>query len=86
LRPKPYGYSVSQTLVSVLRACGAELTRANVMKQAANIHDQKLPMMLPGITISTSPDDFAPVKQMQLAKFDGTTWRLFGEVIAGSGS
>jgi branched-chain amino acid transport system substrate-binding protein len=81
-----YGYSVSQTLISVLKACGNDLTRVNVMRQAANICDQKLPMMLPGITISTSADDFAPVKQMQLAKFDGNTWRLFGEVISGSGS
>ena len=82
-----YGYSVSQTMVSVLRECGNDLTRANVMKQAANMRDQKLPMLLPGITISTSADDFAPIKQMQLAKFDGTTtWRLFGDVISGSGS
>jgi branched-chain amino acid transport system substrate-binding protein len=81
-----YGYSVSQTLISVLKACGNDLTRVNVMRQAANIRDQKLPMMLPGITISTGADDFAPIKQMQLAKFDGNTWRLFGEVISGSGS
>jgi len=81
-----FGYSVSQTMVSVLKACGDNLTRANVMKQAASIHDQKLPMVLPGITISTSTDDFAPIKQMQLGKFDGSTWRLFGEVISGAGS
>ena len=81
-----YGYSVSQTLISVLKACGNDLTRVNVMRQAANIRDQKLPMVLPGITISTSGDDFAPIKQMRMAKFDGTTWRLFGEVISGSGS
>ena len=81
-----YGYSVSQTLISVLKACGSDLTRANVMRQAANIRDQKLPMVVPGITISTSMDDFAPIKQMQLSKFDGNTWRLFGEVISGSGS
>ena len=80
------GYSVAQTLVPVLKACGDDLTRQNIMKQAASIHDLKLPMLLPGITISTSADDFAPIKQMQLMKFDGTTWRLFGEVISGSGS
>jgi branched-chain amino acid transport system substrate-binding protein len=79
-----YGYSVSQTMVSVLKACGNDLTRANVMRQAANIRNQKLPMVLPGITISTTADDFAPIKQMQLAKFDGTIWKLFGEVISGS--
>jgi branched-chain amino acid transport system substrate-binding protein len=81
-----YGYSVTQTMVAVLKACGNDLTRENVMKQAANIHDEKLPMLLPGITVSTSATDFAPIKQMQLAKFDGTTWKLFGDVISGSGS
>ena len=80
-----YGYSVSQTLISILKACGNDLTRANVMRQAANIRDQKLPMMLPGIIISTSENDFAPIKQMQLEKFDGNNWKLFGEVISGSG-
>ncbi len=59
---------------------------SNLMKQAASIHDLKLPMLLPGITMSSSADDFAPIKQMQLMKFDGTTWQLFGEVISGSGS
>jgi len=81
-----YGYSVSQTLISVLKACGNDLTRVNVMRQAANIRDQKLPMLVPGITISTSADDFAPIEQMQLVKFDGNTWRPFGGVISGSGS
>jgi branched-chain amino acid transport system substrate-binding protein len=81
-----YGYSAAQTLVAVLRASGDNLTRENVMQQAASIHDLKLPMLLPGITVNTSADDFAPIKQMQLEKFDGTTWKLFGEVISGSGS
>jgi branched-chain amino acid transport system substrate-binding protein len=81
-----YGYSEAQTLVAVLRACGDNLTRENVMQQAASIHDLTLPMLLPGITVNTSADDFAPIKQMQLEKFDGTTWKLFGEVISGSGS
>ena len=80
------GYSVAQTMVAVLKASGDNLTRENVMKQAASIHDEKLPMLLPGIIVSTSADDFAPIKQMQLEKFDGTTWQLFGEVISGSGS
>jgi branched-chain amino acid transport system substrate-binding protein len=80
------GYSVTQTMVAVLKACGNNLTRENIMKQAASIHSETLPMLLPGITVSTSADDFAPIKQMQLAKFDGTTWRLFGDVITGSGS
>ena len=81
-----YGYSFAQTLVAVLKASGDNLTRENVMKQAASIHDMTLPMLLPGIIVSTSADDFAPIKQMQLEKFDGTTWQLFGEVISGSGS
>ena len=81
-----YGYTAAQTMVAVLQACGDTLTRESVMKQAANIHALKLPMLLPGITISTSADDFAPIKQMQLEKFDGTTWKLFGDVISGSGS
>ena len=72
-------------MVAVLKACGDNLTRENVMKQAASIHNLTQPMLLPGITISTSPTDFAPVKQMQMAKFDGTTWQLFGEVISGAG-
>jgi hypothetical protein len=54
--------------------------------QAASLHTLVLPMLLPGITVSTSAHDFAPIKQMQLQKFDGTTWKLFGEVISGSGS
>jgi branched-chain amino acid transport system substrate-binding protein len=81
-----YGYSVAQTLVTVLKASGDNLTRENVMQHAASIRDLKLPMLLPGITVNTSANDFAPIKQMQLEKFDGTTWKLFGEVISGSGS
>jgi branched-chain amino acid transport system substrate-binding protein len=81
-----YGYGAAQTLIEVLKMCGNELTRENIMNQAANIHDLKLPMALPGIVVSTSPTDFAPFKQMQLQKFDGTTWQLFGDVISGSGS
>jgi branched-chain amino acid transport system substrate-binding protein len=81
-----YGYSAAQTMVAVLRTCGDNLTRENLMKQAASIHDLKLPMLLPGIVVSTSETDFAPIKQMQLMKFDGTTWQLFGDVLSGSGS
>jgi branched-chain amino acid transport system substrate-binding protein len=77
-------YSYAQTMVAVLKACGDNLTRENVMKQAASLHGLQLPMMLPGITLSTGPDDFLPVKQMQLEKFDGTTWKLFGEVMSGT--
>jgi branched-chain amino acid transport system substrate-binding protein len=79
-----YGYSAAQTMVAVLKACGNDLTRENLMKQAASVHDLKLPMLLPGVTVSTSATDFAPIKQMQLMKFNGTTWELFGDVISGS--
>ena len=81
-----YGYSCAQTMVAVLKASGDDLTRENVMKQAARIHNEKLPMLLPGVAITTSADDFAPIKQMQLEKFDGTNWKLFGELLSGSNS
>jgi len=81
-----YGYSAAETMVHVLKAAGNNLTRENIMKQAASLNDLKLPMLLPGITISTSATDFAPIKQMQLQKFEGETWKLFGGVISGSGS
>jgi branched-chain amino acid transport system substrate-binding protein len=76
------GYSMAQTMVQVLKQCGDDLTRENVMKQAANLHHLALPMLLPGITVDTSPTDWYPVKQEQLAKFNGTTWVRFGEVMA----
>jgi len=76
-----YGYSVAQTLEAVLRAAGDNLTRANVMKEAANLKDLQLPMLLPGIKINTSPTDFYPIEAVQLAKFNGKTWELFGKVI-----
>jgi len=81
----PDGYGRAQAMVAVLQACGDNLTRENVMKQAASIRGLKLPTLLPGITVSTSADDFEPIKQMQLQRFDGTSWRLFGEVMSGSG-
>ena len=80
------GYSYAQTMVAVLKACGNNLTRENIMKQAASLDHLKLPMLLPGITLSTSATDFAPIKKMQLERFDGTTWKLFGEVISAAGS
>jgi branched-chain amino acid transport system substrate-binding protein len=75
-----YGYTVSQTLVHVLKQCGNDLSRANIMKQAANIKDLSLPLLLPGIKINTSPTDYYPLEQEQLAKFDGERWALFGEI------
>jgi branched-chain amino acid transport system substrate-binding protein len=80
-----YGYTVAQTLVQVLKQCGDDLTRESVMKQAANLKQLVLPMLLPGMKISTSPSDFAPIKQMQLMKFNGKNWELFGPVLSGEG-
>jgi branched-chain amino acid transport system substrate-binding protein len=79
-----YGPSIAATVVQVLKQCGDELTRENVMKQAANLHDFTVPMLLPGITINTSPTDFAPVKQVQMARYDGERWRLFGPLLTGA--
>jgi branched-chain amino acid transport system substrate-binding protein len=78
------GPSGAATVVQVLKQCGDELTRENVMRQAANLHDFTVPMLLPGISINTSPTDFAPVKQIQMARFDGERWRLFGPLISGA--
>jgi len=79
-----YGPSNAATVVQVLKQCGDELTRENVMKQAASLHDLRVPMLLPGITINTSPTDFAPVKQVQMGRFDGVQWHLFGPLITGA--
>jgi branched-chain amino acid transport system substrate-binding protein len=78
------GASLAASTVQVLKQCGDELTRENVMKQAANLHNFTVPMLLPGITINTSPTDFAPIKQIQMGRFDGTQWRLFGPLITGA--
>jgi branched-chain amino acid transport system substrate-binding protein len=75
------GYGAAQTLVQVLKQCGDNLTRENVMKQAANLKDLQLDVMLPGIKINTGPTDFAPLEAEQLARFDGKEWARFGEVI-----
>ena len=77
------GYGVAQTLVQVLKQCGDDLTRANVMKQAANLKDFRTEVLLPGITINTSPTDFAPISQLQLMRFKGERWELFGDIISG---
>ena len=74
-----YGYTVAQTLVQTLKQAGNELTRANVMKQAASL-DMTSPMLLPGIRIKTGPDDFFPIEQEQMMRWDGKTWQLFGKI------
>ena len=76
------GFNMAQTLVQVLKQCGDNLTRANVMKQAANLKDFRTTNLLPGITINTNPIDFAPIKQVQLRRFNGERWELFGPTLS----
>jgi len=77
-----FAYSVSQTLVHVLKECRDDLSKENIMWQAANIVDLQLPMLLPGIKINTRPDDFYPIEQMQLMRFDGVKWVRFGDLLS----
>ena len=74
-----YGYTVAQAMVQVLKQAGDNLTRDNVMKQAASL-DMTLPMLLPGVNVKTGPDDFYPIEREQLGRFDGKTWVLFGKI------
>ena len=76
------GFNMAQTLVQVLEQCGDDLTRENVMRQAANLKDFRTTNLLPGITINTSPIDFAPIKQVQFRRFKGETWELFGPTLS----
>src|SRR5213080_3124275 len=75
-----YGYNVAILMTQVLKQCGNDLSRENIMRQAANVKNLELPLLLPGIKINTSPTDFAPIEQEQLAKFNGEKWDLFGEL------
>jgi len=79
-----YGYNVAILLAHTLKQSGNDLSRENIMRQAASIKNLELPLLLPGIKINTSPTDFAPIEQEQLAKFDGERWALFGEMIDAS--
>jgi branched-chain amino acid transport system substrate-binding protein len=78
------GYGTALTLMQVLKQCGDDLSRANIMKQAANLKNLEIPTLLPGIKINTSPTNFHPIAQMQLVKWDGKTWELFGDVLEGA--
>jgi ABC-type branched-subunit amino acid transport system substrate-binding protein len=77
------GYAVAETVVQVLKQCGDDLTRENVMRQAANLKNFSSDVLLPGIMINTGPNDFFPIEQMQLMRFNGESWELFGDIIAG---
>jgi branched-chain amino acid transport system substrate-binding protein len=78
-----YAYAVARTMVQVLRHCGDDLSRDNVMKQAANLRDYDPGLLLPGIKVNTSPTEFAPIQQLQLMRFKGQTWERFGTVQSG---
>ena len=77
-----YGYTVGATLAQVLKQCGDDLTRENVMRQAANMKGFRVDTLLPGITISTGPEDYAPLEALQLERFNGKQWELFGDVMS----
>ena len=78
-----YGYGVSQTMVKVLEMCGDNLTRENVMKQAASLKDFTPDTLLPGVKINTSATDFAPIDQLRMQRFKGEKWEFFGDIISG---
>ncbi len=82
----PYSYAVSGITMQVLKQCDGDFSRENIMRQAANLKNLQLPTLLAGIVINTSPTDFRPIKQMQLQKWNGSRWELFGNVIEGAGS
>jgi branched-chain amino acid transport system substrate-binding protein len=79
-----YGYSIAQTTMQMLKQCGDDLSRENVMKQAASLNNLALPMLLPGIAINTSATNFAPIKQAQIRRFDGERYVPFGPIITGA--
>jgi branched-chain amino acid transport system substrate-binding protein len=79
-----FSYGVSKTMEHVLRQCGNDFSRENIMKQATNIRDLEVPTLLPGIRVSTSPTNYHPIRQMQLARWTGGTWDRFGGVIEGA--
>jgi branched-chain amino acid transport system substrate-binding protein len=78
-----YGYNAAACLAHVLQQCGDDLSRDNILAQATRIRNLDLPMLLPGVRINTSPTDYNAIRQMQLQTFDGTSWRLFGDVLEG---
>ncbi|UPK36502.1 ABC transporter substrate-binding protein [Bradyrhizobium sp. 186] len=77
-----FGYAAAQTMVKVLQMCGDDLTHENVMKQAASLKDFEPDTLLPGIRINTAPDNFAPIEQLQMMRFKGKKWELFGDIIS----
>ncbi len=78
-----YAYAVTSTVVEVLKRAGDNLTRENVMKQAASLKGVEIPLLLPGIKINTSATDFYPIQSVRLARFKGETFELFGDILSG---
>jgi branched-chain amino acid transport system substrate-binding protein len=78
-----YGYHVAIVMIHVLKECGDDLSRDNVLRQALSLKDFTTPLLLPGITINTSPTNYLPIRQFQLARFNGENWELFGDVLSG---
>ena len=76
-----YGYNSAGALIQVLKQAGNDLSRENIMRQATNLRDLELPMLLPGIKVNTSPTDYYPVQQLQLMRFDGKRWVRFGDLV-----
>ena len=85
-RSSALGYVSAQAMVEVLKRAGDDLTRANIMKVATSLHNVSLPLLLPAITLNTSPDDYFPMHTMQLKRYDGTRWQLIGKPISDQGS
>jgi branched-chain amino acid transport system substrate-binding protein len=81
-----YAYAVTSLLVHVLKQCGDDLTRANIMKQAASVKNLQLPMVYEGIKVNTSATDFYPIQSVRMARFKGETWDLFGEILSNESS
>jgi branched-chain amino acid transport system substrate-binding protein len=75
-----FGYTAAQAMTQVLKQCGNDFSRENIMKQAQSLKNVEFPLLLPGIKVNTSPTDHAPIEQEQLAKFDGERWVLFGDI------
>ena len=76
-------FGVAAMFIPILKQCGDDLSRENIMRQAANLKDLELPMLLPGIKVNTSPDNYYPIRRMQLASFNGESWEQFGDVLSG---
>jgi branched-chain amino acid transport system substrate-binding protein len=79
----PRGYGAAIALEQVLRQCGNDLSREHIMRQATDLKELELPMLLPGIKVNTAPDNFFPIRQMQLTRFNGQNWELFGDILSG---